>query len=155
METALQYVGKKGSFSFKNPRFKHPIPFSKKKGEVTWLNESDADWLLLHSPNAFIKAGERGSEAPVALEDAADIIANKKKLDSEDSDDSDDNLSMDSAETEMALSEETEETEEKDAEEEITGFSPGFPVCPKCGKVYKRAQAAVRFFNKHVESCEG
>ena len=151
METALQYVGKKGSFSFKNPRFKHPIPFSKKKGEVTWLNESDADWLLLHSPNAFIKAGERGSEAPVALEDAADIIANKKKLDSEDSDD---NLSMDSAETEMALSEETEETEET-AEEEITGFSPGFPVCPKCGKVYKRAQAAVRFFNKHVESCEG
>ena len=153
METALQYVGKKGSFSFKNPRFKHPIPFSKKKGEVTWLNESDADWLLLHSPNAFIKAGERGSEAPVALEDAADIIANKKKLDSEDSDD---NLSMDSAETEMALSEEAEETEEEDAEEEkIVGAVLGFPVCPKCGKVYKRAQAAVRFFNKHVESCEG
>ncbi len=78
------------------------------------------------------------------------------KLQKLDSEDSDDNLSMDSAETEMALSEEAEETEEEDAEEEkIVGAVLGFPVCPKCGKVYKRAQAAVRFFNKHVESCEG
>jgi len=128
-EIALQYIGKKDPFKFVNPKFKKPIIFS--RTEPTWLTDHIANWFMELNPCSFVKVGEKGVESPLELEDAADIIKNKEKLDAE--------------EAELNVEFVPEEFEDP----------PEYLVCPKCDKQYKNVPAGRRFYKDHIESCEG
>ena len=147
-EIALQYIGKKNPFVFKNPRFKGKITFS--RTAPTWLPADSALWLLNLNPGAFVKVDERGFEEPVELEDAADIIARKKEPEKD-------------AFDELGPPTEMEEIEE--ATDEIGVDLPQAPeeaeievhpsvACYKCGKEYTDTPKGRDWRDKHEADCE-
>ena len=153
-EIALQYIGKKNPFVFRNPRFKNPVPFS--KTAPTWLPENDALWLLGLNPGAFVKAGERGFEEPVELEDAADIIARKKEPEKDAFDDLGPPTEMEETEAVAHFEELEVEGKDEEAEEaEAGGQDKSEAVaCYKCGKEYTNTPKGRDWRDKHEADCE-
>ena len=127
-EIALLYLGKKTPFVFNNADI-GKVVFA--KSEPTWLPAATAEWFMKTNPKMFKKTGEKN---PVdAIEDAAEIIKAKEKLDEPDIFDA---LDAVTPTPEIPV-------EEKIQAEELK--------CPKCGRVYKDKT----WFDKHIAACEG